>query len=136
MTTLTTVANPAQRYLDHLTACVELAAARAALREIITLADQAPMLTGQQLRCRLLALPECAALRPSAAPRSPIGRWLSEAPDSAPGGRSAPVPRRPGWLPVEPRVPGSQPVLPPAPDAHHARYADLARRVARDERST
>lgn len=44
------------RCVDHLAATVELAAARSVLREIITLADDAPGLTGEQLRFRLAAL--------------------------------------------------------------------------------
>src|SRR5262249_5456369 len=77
-------------YLDHLTASVELAAACSVLREVIALADQAPVLTDEQLRFRLLVLAACAAPRLPAAPRSPIGRWSSlDAPESsAPGGRS------------------------------------------------
>ncbi|MGH3693698.1 MAG: hypothetical protein ACRDRX_06845 [Pseudonocardiaceae bacterium] len=42
--------------LDHLAATVEPAAARWVLRELITLADQAPTLTAEQLRFRLLTL--------------------------------------------------------------------------------
>ena len=50
-----TVVNP-RPWLDHLPLTVELAAARPVPREIITLADQAPTLTEEQLRFRLLAL--------------------------------------------------------------------------------
>jgi hypothetical protein len=58
-------------FLDHLTATVELTAAHSVLREIIPLADQAPGLTDEQLRFRLLALAACAAPRSTAASRSP-----------------------------------------------------------------
>ncbi|MGH3885514.1 MAG: hypothetical protein ACRDSZ_02920 [Pseudonocardiaceae bacterium] len=52
----TTTVNP-QPYLDRLTAAVEqLAAPRSILRQIITLADDAPTLPDQELRERLLAL--------------------------------------------------------------------------------
>ncbi len=44
--------NP-QLYLDRLAASVDL-------RQIITLADQAPGLTDEQLRARLVALAGCA----------------------------------------------------------------------------
>jgi hypothetical protein len=77
-------------FLDLLVATVELAAARSVFRELIRLADQAPGLTEEQLRFRLLALAECTTLRSFVAPRSPAGRWLSETPDSAPGGQPAP----------------------------------------------
>ncbi|MGH3841486.1 MAG: hypothetical protein ACRDS0_08610 [Pseudonocardiaceae bacterium] len=51
------VVNPRpQRYLDRLTATVELAAARSTLRQVRALADQAPMLTDQELRARLVVL--------------------------------------------------------------------------------
>jgi hypothetical protein len=53
-----TVVNP-RPFLEQLTAAVDLAAARSMVREIITLADQAPMLTDEQLRFRLRALAEC-----------------------------------------------------------------------------
>jgi hypothetical protein len=113
-----TVVNP-RPWLDQLTATVELAAARAVVREIIALADQAPGLTDEQLRLRLRALAVRAAPRSATVPKPPIGRWLSEAPESAPGGRSAPDPapltpasHRPD--PTPPReVPGDQPVPPP-----------------------
>jgi hypothetical protein len=85
-----TVVNPVQRYLDHLAAAVELAAARSVLGKIITLADQVPVLTDEQLRFRLLPLAVCAAPRSHAPPRSTAGSWLSETSDSAPGGRPAP----------------------------------------------
>jgi hypothetical protein len=77
-------------FLDHLTATVELAAARSVLREIITLADQVPMLTDEQLRFRLRALAECTRSGSHVAHRSPADRWLSEAPDSAPSGQPVP----------------------------------------------
>jgi hypothetical protein len=79
-----------RRFLDHLTATVELAAARSVLREIITLADQATMLTDEQLRFRLRALAECTRSGSYIAHRSPADRWLSEAPDSAPSGQPVP----------------------------------------------
>jgi hypothetical protein len=79
-----------RRFLDLLVAAVELAATRSVLRELIRLADQAPELTEEQLRFRLLALAECAIAPSLAVPRSPAGRWLSETPDSAPGGQPAP----------------------------------------------
>ncbi len=53
------VASP-QPFLDHLAGTVELAAARSTLRDVITLADQAPGLTDQELRARLVALAEGA----------------------------------------------------------------------------
>jgi hypothetical protein len=77
-------------FLDLLGATVDLAAARSVLRELIRLADLVPELTEEQLRFRLLALAECATPRSPAVPRSPAGRWLSETPDSAPGGQPAP----------------------------------------------
>ena len=61
-----TVVNP-RPWLDHLTATVELAAARSVLRELITLADQAPMLTDEQLRSQLLTLAVRAEPRSHAA---------------------------------------------------------------------
>jgi hypothetical protein len=75
---------------DHLTATVELAAAQSVLREIITLATQAPMLTDDQLRFRLHALAECTRSGSYVAPQSPADRWLSETPDSAPSGQPVP----------------------------------------------
>ena len=86
--------NP-RSFLDFLVATVELAAARSVFRELIRLADQAPGLTEEQLRLRLFALAECATLRSCVAPRSPADRWLSEPPDSAPGGQ--PVPHNMVW---------------------------------------
>jgi hypothetical protein len=77
-------------FLDLLVATVELAAARSVLRELVRLVDQAPGLTEERLRFRLLALAECARPRSPAVSRSPAGRWLSEAPDSAPSGQPAP----------------------------------------------
>jgi hypothetical protein len=90
---------------------VDLAAARSVLREIIALGDQAPGLTDEQSRFRLLTLAAYTAPK-SPAPRSPIGRWSSDAPESAPSGRSAPpevvqltnlqraepAPHNPAWL--------------------------------------
>lgn len=43
-------------FLAHLTASVELVAARSVLRHVIALADDAPTLTDKQLRARLLML--------------------------------------------------------------------------------
>jgi hypothetical protein len=120
------VVNP-RPYLDHLTAAVNLTAARSVLREITVLAEEAPALTDEQLWFRLRALAGCAAPR-SAAARSPIGRRSSlDAPDSALGGWSDPDPRSPmipaGYRSNRP-VPGVQPV-PPLAGADHA---DLAGR--------
>jgi hypothetical protein len=50
-----------QLYLDHLAAVVELAAARSVLRDVITLADQAPRLTDEQLKFRLVMLAKITA---------------------------------------------------------------------------
>lgn len=61
-------------FVDLLVATVELAAARSVFQELLSLADQAPGLTEEQLRFRLLALAECATPRSPAAPRSPAGR--------------------------------------------------------------
>jgi hypothetical protein len=55
-----TVVNP-RLFLECLTGTVELAAARSVLRGVITLADQMPTLTDEQLRLRLVALAEVAA---------------------------------------------------------------------------
>jgi len=76
---------------ECLTAAVEQ---RELLREVVALADESPGLTDDQLRDRLIALAVCAAPRSHAPSRSPIGRWLSDAPESAPGGRSAPTAER------------------------------------------
>jgi hypothetical protein len=76
-----TVATP-RPLVNHLTATVELTAARSVLREVIALADQAPGRTDEQLRLRLRALAECTLPRSNAARRSPADRWLSEAPTS------------------------------------------------------
>ncbi|MBV9160116.1 MAG: hypothetical protein JO281_00870 [Pseudonocardiales bacterium] len=43
-------------FLDHLTATVELAAARSVLRQVIALADEAPALLDDQVRARLVDL--------------------------------------------------------------------------------
>ena len=59
------VVNPRpQPYLNHLAGTVDLAAARSALREVITLANEAAVLSNNQLRARLAdlataALPGC-----------------------------------------------------------------------------
>jgi hypothetical protein len=50
-----TVVNP-RSYLDYLVATVELAGARAALRALLTLTDDAPTLTDTELRYRLTVL--------------------------------------------------------------------------------
>jgi hypothetical protein len=84
-----TVANP-RPWLDQLTATVELAAARSMLRQVIALADEAPALPDDQLRLRLRALAVRGTPRSHALPRSPAGRWSSEAPDSAPSGQPVP----------------------------------------------
>ncbi|HET9255799.1 MAG TPA: hypothetical protein VFO16_11415 [Pseudonocardiaceae bacterium] len=56
--------NPrARSYLDQLVGTVELTAARTVLREVITLAEQAPTLTDVQSRARLIALNELAVRR-------------------------------------------------------------------------
>lgn len=69
---------------------IELAAARSVLGELGRLADQATVLTDEQLRFRLLTLAQYAQSRPHAPPRSPADRWPSEAPDSAPSGQPVP----------------------------------------------
>jgi hypothetical protein len=57
-----TVVNPRQ-YLDRLAATVEqLGATRSVLRQVITLADDAPGLTDEQLRNRLVMLADRARL--------------------------------------------------------------------------
>jgi hypothetical protein len=69
---VTSVVNP-RPFLNLLTASVELAMARSVLGELIRLADQAPVLTEEQLRFRLLTLAACAALHSPAPSRSPAG---------------------------------------------------------------
>jgi hypothetical protein len=54
------VVNPGQRYLESLTETVKLQVAQLALREIITLAEEAPTLTDHQLRARLIDLATAA----------------------------------------------------------------------------
>jgi hypothetical protein len=49
------------RYLDRLTATVELAAARSVLRRVIALTEEAPALSDEELQARLLALASGAA---------------------------------------------------------------------------
>ena len=83
------MANPCP-FLDLLTATVDLATARSVLRELIRLASQAPVLTEEQLRFRLLALAAYATPRSPAVPPIPAGRRSNQAPDSAPGGQPAP----------------------------------------------
>jgi ribosomal protein L37AE/L43A len=57
-----TVVNP-QPYFDRLAATVEqLGATRSVLRAVVTLADDAPTITDQQLRDRLVALADRARL--------------------------------------------------------------------------
>jgi hypothetical protein len=80
---------PSRPFQDLLIATVNLKMTRLMLRKLIRLAARAPRLTDEQLRCRLLVLVAYAARSPSPY-RSPAGRWLSEAPDSAPGGQPAP----------------------------------------------
>jgi hypothetical protein len=80
---------PSRTFQDLLIATVNLKMTRLMLRKLIRLAAQAPRLTDEQLRCRLLALAAYAARSPVPS-RSPAGRWLREAPDSAPGGQPAP----------------------------------------------
>lgn len=48
------VVNPRQRYLERLTESVQLQVAQLALREIITLVDEAPTLSDDHLRARRL----------------------------------------------------------------------------------
>ncbi|MGH3823263.1 MAG: hypothetical protein ACRDRA_10595 [Pseudonocardiaceae bacterium] len=60
-------------FLDLLTVTVELVGVRSVLRELIRLADQAAVLTDEQLQYRLLALAECAA--PRSTPPHPIPGW-------------------------------------------------------------
>jgi hypothetical protein len=90
------VVNP-RPFLDYLTATVELAAARSVLREVITLADQAPMLTDEQLRFRLRALAECGR-HPDPPllldPRSAAGRALIP-PTRLPAAGRPPIPLPP-----------------------------------------
>jgi hypothetical protein len=69
------VVNP-QLHFDRLAATVEQLGV---LRQVIALADQAPVLTDEQLRFRLLALAEHAVPRSNALHRSPADRWSSEA---------------------------------------------------------
>jgi hypothetical protein len=57
-----TVVNP-RPFLDHLTTTVELAAARSVLRQVIALAEQAPALTDDQVRARLVDLARTARCR-------------------------------------------------------------------------
>jgi hypothetical protein len=66
-------------FQDLLIATVNLKMTRLMLLELVRLAAQAPRLTDEQLRFRLLALAAYAARSPVPS-RSPAGRWLSEAP--------------------------------------------------------
>lgn len=50
-----TVVNP-RPYLDYLAGWVEVAVARSVLRQVIALAEQAPVLSDEQLRARLVDL--------------------------------------------------------------------------------
>jgi hypothetical protein len=81
---------PSRPFQDLLIATVNLKMTRLKLQELIRLATQAPRLTDEQLRFRLLALAAYAAPRSHIPSRPPAGRWLSETPDSAPGGQPAP----------------------------------------------
>jgi hypothetical protein len=49
--------------VDHLSASVELAAARSMLRQVIALAEQAPALSDDQVRARLADLARTARCR-------------------------------------------------------------------------
>ncbi|MDQ3765424.1 MAG: hypothetical protein M3460_29425 [Actinomycetota bacterium] len=64
--------NP-RSFLDLLAATVDLATARSVLRELVRLADQAPGLTKEQRRFRLLMLAAYATPRLLAVP--PIPGW-------------------------------------------------------------
>jgi hypothetical protein len=55
---------PSRPFQDLLIATVHLKMTRLVLRKLIRLAAQAPRLTDEQLRCRLLALAACAARSP------------------------------------------------------------------------
>jgi hypothetical protein len=81
---------PSRPFQDLLIATVSLKMTRLMLQELIRLAAQAPGLIDEQLRFRLLALAACATPHFPVPSRSPAGRWLSETPDSAPGGQPAP----------------------------------------------
>jgi hypothetical protein len=130
-----TVGNPAQRYLDHLTACVDSRrhARRCGRSSLWLITRRCSPGSGCGVGC---------SRWPGARPSGPS---LPEVPDRplverGPRlGSRRPVgpgpPETPAGYRSNPRVPGSQPVPPPAPDAHNAKYADLARRVAKDERS-
>lgn len=81
-----TVVSP-RLFLERLTGTVELAAARSVLRGVITLADQAPALTDEQLRLRLVALAGVAARgfrceRIAPGPEGPL-RGVRETPSRA-----------------------------------------------------
>jgi hypothetical protein len=77
-----------------------LAAELAVLRELIALAGEAPALSDDQLRARLmgvlagLARSGCCrgAHDPRVASEAPAGHRLRDAPESAPGGQPAPDP--------------------------------------------
>jgi hypothetical protein len=78
---------------------VEVAAARSMLRQVIALADEAPALTDDQLRARLVDLARTARpgvppwlMTPRFASDAPAGHWLRDAPESAPGGQPVPDP--------------------------------------------
>ena len=79
-------------FLAHLAATVELAMARPVLREVITLANQAPGLADDQLRFRLLALAACATPRSTAASRSPADRWSRRPPTLFPTASRSQIP--------------------------------------------
>jgi hypothetical protein len=71
---------PSRPFQDLLIATVNLKMTRLMLQELIRLAAQAPRLTNEQLRFRLLTLAAYAAPRSHVPSRSPAGRWLSETP--------------------------------------------------------
>jgi hypothetical protein len=76
---------PSRPFQDLLIATVNLKMTRLMLQELIRLAAQAPRLTDEQLRFRLLALAACATPHLPVLSRSPeAGRWLSETPTRLP----------------------------------------------------
>ena len=68
----------------QLTKTVNFAATWSVLREVIRLADQAPALTEEQLRFRLLTLVECAAPRFHSARRSRLAAGRAMPPNQLP----------------------------------------------------
>jgi hypothetical protein len=80
------VVNP-RPFLEHLTATVELAAARSMLRQVIALAAQAPALSDDQVRARLVDLARTTRpgvppwlMTPRVASEAPAGHWLRDCP--------------------------------------------------------